>query len=64
MVDGWTNSRLVRDHLTEAHYGDLADLTDAELESKSLFVCRECDNKLFVTSTTLNNTLEANIMST
>jgi hypothetical protein len=33
----------------------LANLTDAELENNSLFVCRECDNKLFVTLTTLNN---------
>jgi hypothetical protein len=47
--------RLVRNHLQESHSAELASLTDAELESNSLYVCRECDDKLYVSLTALNN---------
>jgi hypothetical protein len=58
--NGWNSSRLVRDHLKEAHHGELASLTDVELERNSLFVCRECDDQLFVTLTALNNHVRSN----
>jgi hypothetical protein len=44
----------VRDHLQESHAAKLASLTDAELENNSLYVCRECDDKLYVSLTALN----------
>jgi hypothetical protein len=46
--------------LQESHAAEPASLTDAELESNSLFVCRECDDKLYVSLTALNNHVQNN----
>jgi hypothetical protein len=46
--------------LQESHAAELALLTDAQLESNSLFVCRECDDKLYVSLTALNNHVRNN----
>jgi hypothetical protein len=53
--NGWHSSRFVKEHLQDVHKDKLADLSDADLEKNDLFVCRECDDKLFVSLTTLNN---------
>eukprot|EP00956_Cyclotella_meneghiniana_P012275 scaffold17443_cov38-Cyclotella_meneghiniana.AAC.6 len=58
--NGWSSARLVRDHLTQAHNRELSKLTDAELELNDLFVCRECDDKLFVSCTALNTHVRTN----
>jgi hypothetical protein len=57
---GWHSSRFVQDHLQEAHKDKLATLTDAQLEKNELFVCRECDEKIFVSLTALNNHVRRN----
>lgn len=46
--------------MQESHKTELASLTDAELESNSLYVCRECDDKLYVSLTQLNNHVRNN----
>ena len=51
---GWINPRLIRDHLKDAHKQDLASLLDAELEKSGLFICRECEDQLFVSLSDLN----------
>jgi hypothetical protein len=57
---GWHSSRFVKEHLQDAHKDKLADLSDAHLEKNDLFVCRECDDKSFVSLTTLNNHVRSN----
>ena len=58
--NGWNSARFVKEHLQEAHQEKLAELTDAELEKNDLFVCRECDDRLFVSLTALNNHVRSN----
>jgi hypothetical protein len=57
---GWHSSRFVQEHLQDSHKDKLADLSDVDLEKNDLFVCRECDDKLFVSLTTLNNHVRSN----
>ena len=44
---------MVRDHLRSAHGHELHKLSNADLEVSNIFLCRECDNRVFATSNTL-----------
>ena len=56
----WKSARLVRDHLKQAHKDELAELQDTDLEKNDLFVCRECDDELFVSLSALNTHVRTN----
>ena len=58
--NGWNSARLVRDHLQESHSDQLCQLSDAQLEQNDLYVCRECEGRLFVSLTALNNHVRCN----
>ena len=58
--NGLRSARLIRDHLQEAHAADLGKLSDADLEKNDLYICRQCDDKLFVTLNAITKHIRSN----
>ena len=40
---GFTNKNTLKHHLQDCHKSDLYKLTDDQLESNDLYICRQCD---------------------
>jgi len=41
---GWTDNKLMRDHLTGAHSEQLYKLDDKQLEASEVYLCRQCED--------------------
>ena len=56
----FSNNREVKTHLCAAHRDDLGQLSDAALEQLNLYLCRECENAVFVSLTELTTHVRRN----
>lgn len=52
--NSFPNNATLRDHLRSAHQHELGQLSDADLETQNIYLCRECDGDVFSRQCDLN----------